>query len=746
MESLPEIGDVLDDTYELVGLLGRGGFGAVYRARQLHMDRDVALKLLIASGAKFDEMVKRFRREVMAIRNLTHPNTIRIYDFRDNPDGLLYYTMEALEGHTLEEELEHQGPISPRRLKPILHQVCKSLAEAHSYNIIHRDLKPSNIMLVDMHGETDFVKVLDFGIAKMLEGGGHDTDDELEELTSAGMLVGTIRYMAPEQIAEEELGPHTDLYTLGLITVEMLTGTSVFTGSGRWEVLQEQVSDEPIEIPSPVLTSGLGPLVARCLHKEPEGRFSSAEEAIEQLESVGSLSDEPLYVRGEFGEWVPRTRNKATVPAEQTVEHTPPADVHQTRKDEFDAEKTEVTPVPHGARAGDGDGVASTEPTQLEQIDIQQVHGEGDSGAPAQQSGTVSTPDDPESTLEMSAVPSEQQQTTEELDSLSTRITQNLDEVRGDATTQKMEETISAGSDARSPDPPPTPGVDPPVEARRDEVDETGPQPLESRLPEGLVDANRIDVPRGETTSIDRRMLLAATAGIGIVAIAAVLAWLVVGDEPEESGPSMETAEVATGETDPTPQPPQQDEPPPSIDVSDSQEFDVKLQDPSVDAELFVDGEPRGETPTTLQLGEDAAMLRVDAEGHESLRVELDVDDLPEEMTLELEPIDDGESEPATARRETDTGESTSASGSPAGAEEQRQETSAPKTDSSSPDVEESSEKPGRVEADDEERSEESEDDTSSGWIDVTGHDETAEESDTEDEEGEDEEAEVPLF
>ena len=303
MKSLPEIGDVVDDTYELVSILGSGGFGAVYRARQINMDRDVALKLLIASGPKFEEMVKRFRREVMAIRNLTHPNTVRIYDFRDDPEGLLYYTMEALDGKTLKQEVRQRGPLSPQRLHHVLLQVLKSLSEAHAQNIVHRDLKPANIMLVDMHGETDFVKVLDFGIAKLL----HE-DEDVEELTSAGILVGTLRYMAPEQIAGDDLGPYTDLYALGLIAVEMLTGASVFTGTGRWEVLQQQISDEPVRIPQAVLDTGLGPIIRRCLQKDRAKRYNGADEVIQALRSIDNsqLDAEPLYVSDGGEGWVPR--------------------------------------------------------------------------------------------------------------------------------------------------------------------------------------------------------------------------------------------------------------------------------------------------------------------------------------------------------------------------------------------------------------------------------------------------------
>ncbi|RAL24749.1 hypothetical protein DL240_00630 [Lujinxingia litoralis] len=303
MMNLPELGDVIDDTYEIRDILGKGGMGAVYLARQINMDRDVAMKILVASGPKFDEMVKRFRREVMAIRNLSHPNTVRIYDFRDDPEGLLYYTMEALKGETLKELMRREGPISPRRVKHVLRQILKSLSEAHSYGIVHRDLKPANIMLVDMHGETDFVKVLDFGIAKVFS----ENDDD-EELTSAGIVVGTLRYMAPEQIAEKTVGPPTDLYGLGLIAIEMLSGQSVFAGTGQWNLIHQQISDDPVPIPEPILRSAIGPVLRQCVEKPYEARFATADAMLKALDALSddALDTAPLFVASPSGEgWVP---------------------------------------------------------------------------------------------------------------------------------------------------------------------------------------------------------------------------------------------------------------------------------------------------------------------------------------------------------------------------------------------------------------------------------------------------------
>lgn len=284
MQGLPEIGDVLDGTYEIEALLGQGGFGAVYLARQMSMDRQVAIKVLVAHAMRVEEMIERFRREVLAVRDLSHPNTIRIYDFRDREDGLLYYVMEYIKGPTLKDVIK-EGPMPAERVIRIMKQILKSLSEAHSQNIVHRDLKPANIMLADLHGETDYVKVVDFGIAKIVNE-SEAGEDEADPLTSAGVLVGTLRYMAPEQITGQGIGPQSDLYAAALMGVEMLTGESVFAGTGRWEVLHKQISDEPVELTDEVINSELGPIFQKALEKQIDDRYKSSEEMLEALSEI----------------------------------------------------------------------------------------------------------------------------------------------------------------------------------------------------------------------------------------------------------------------------------------------------------------------------------------------------------------------------------------------------------------------------------------------------------------------------
>jgi serine/threonine protein kinase len=300
MTHLLKPGDVLDDAYEIIEFISKGGFGAVYRARQLSMDRDVAVKLLIPGAQPdFTGLIQRFHNEVKAVRNLRHPNTVQIYDFHETSDEQLYFTMEYLEGCSLSDLIKQGEAISPRRTANILSQVLKSLAEAHSMGIIHRDIKPANIMLVDMYGEEDFVKVLDFGIAKALQG---DEPAESEEpLTRTGFLVGTVRYMAPERIAGDPAGPYSDIYSLGLVAASLLIGQPILGNSSRLEAMQMQMGTKPLPIPESIKASPFGPLLDRALAKNPKDRFQSAEDMLQYVAALPAtaFSEHPIHITGE---------------------------------------------------------------------------------------------------------------------------------------------------------------------------------------------------------------------------------------------------------------------------------------------------------------------------------------------------------------------------------------------------------------------------------------------------------------
>src|SRR5688572_23444445 len=197
-------GAVVAGRYRVEELVGRGGFGMVFRATQLNLGRAVALKMLLPE-LLVGKSLERFYREAQLAQRLEHPNCIRVYDVGD-ADGYPYIACEFLRGRPLDELLHEQGPQPVPRVARIGIQVLKALMEAHSLGIVHRDIKPSNIMLCDYAGEPDFVKVLDFGIAKQL------SETDAPAITAFGGLVGTPAYMAPEQVKTGVVGPGTDLY------------------------------------------------------------------------------------------------------------------------------------------------------------------------------------------------------------------------------------------------------------------------------------------------------------------------------------------------------------------------------------------------------------------------------------------------------------------------------------------------------------------------------------------------------
>ncbi len=265
--------------------------GAEYAGLQLAVQRPVAIKVLKLGASDDDEVVRqlvgRFEREAVLTSRLEHPNTARLYDFGRIGEDVLFLVLELLKGRTLSEVVRHETPVDPRRAAHIGRQMCRSLAEAHARGIIHRDLKPANVFLCEVHGETDFVKVLDFGVARIVGG-----DATATTLTNTGAIVGTPRYMAPEQVLVQDLTPATDLYALGAIPYELLTGAPPFVADGIIALAFKHAHE-----PAPALPDHLGPewqdLVARLLAKEPAARPASAEvvaEALARLEAGGTAT------------------------------------------------------------------------------------------------------------------------------------------------------------------------------------------------------------------------------------------------------------------------------------------------------------------------------------------------------------------------------------------------------------------------------------------------------------------------
>lgn len=272
--------------YKIEGQLGIGGFGAVYRGQDIHMKRAVALKTLLPHLASVDGIEDRFLREATLASGLNSPHTIKFFDFGKTDDGALYIAMELLNGQELEDVLQKEGPVTPEVAVSMTLEILDSLAEAHHQNIVHRDLKPSNIFLSKVGRRTDFIKVLDFGIAKAI---GDESNENQKKLTATGQTLGTPYYMAPEQILQQQdmqIGPHTDLYALGLIIIEMLTGSVAVDGNSPIEIVMVHASPNPIGIPQWIEESPLGPIVRKAIEKHPSSRYASAEEMIADLEQA----------------------------------------------------------------------------------------------------------------------------------------------------------------------------------------------------------------------------------------------------------------------------------------------------------------------------------------------------------------------------------------------------------------------------------------------------------------------------
>jgi len=273
----PMLGQTLGGKYKVVRLLGEGGMGAVYEGEQTlgTTKRKVAVKTLHPHLSRDEKIKARFEREVGTIAELEHPNTIQVYDFGANPEGILYIVMEFLQGKSLADQLEKNGPMDPERVKRIMEQICGSLAEAHGRGIVHRDLKPDNVVLVERAGKKDFVKVLDFGIAKRSK----EEDKNEQKLTQQGMVLGTPPYMSPEQFTGKPIDARSDIYSLAVMAYEMLTGKLPFKADTAWEWATQHMTQNPIPIES--LAEGMRapePMraaIRKALAKNPDDRFQT---------------------------------------------------------------------------------------------------------------------------------------------------------------------------------------------------------------------------------------------------------------------------------------------------------------------------------------------------------------------------------------------------------------------------------------------------------------------------------------
>ncbi len=247
--------------------------GVVYKARQVSIDRIVAIKMLNQQMARDPKWVARFNQEAKACSRLQHPNTIRMFEFGQTKAGQLFMSMEFLDGPSLQEAIVAGAPMAPVRVLKILIQCCASLAEAHGYGIVHRDIKPDNVFLLNMAGSPDFVKLLDFSVAKLLQ----DNDGMR---TQAGVVFGTPQYMSPEQGRGAPLDARSDLYALGILAYEMLTGKVPFNDHNPMLVLQMHLRQPVPPLPSTV-PKVLADIVMQALDKNPHRRSQSATEMMQ---------------------------------------------------------------------------------------------------------------------------------------------------------------------------------------------------------------------------------------------------------------------------------------------------------------------------------------------------------------------------------------------------------------------------------------------------------------------------------
>jgi serine/threonine-protein kinase len=262
--------------YTLGDKIGAGGMGTVYRAQHALLRRPAAIKVLPPDRVG-KEQIARFELEVRHMSELTHANTVAIFDFGHTPDGLFYYVMEYLDGIDLEKLVRRYGPQPPARVIRVLAQVCRALQEAHDHGIVHRDIKPANIILCERGGDPDVAKVVDYGLVKEIDG---------DVGVSQQVVLGTPDYIAPEAVTGDPIGPRSDLYAVGAVGYYLLTAKRVFSGKTSLDVCIQHVTQEPVppshasEIAVP---AELEALVMRCLAKKPDDRPASASALADSL-------------------------------------------------------------------------------------------------------------------------------------------------------------------------------------------------------------------------------------------------------------------------------------------------------------------------------------------------------------------------------------------------------------------------------------------------------------------------------
>jgi serine/threonine protein kinase len=329
----PLMGKVVAKKFKIEKLLGVGGMGKVYKARQLSLDKAVVVKVLHDHFREDPQLVQRFQREAKAASRLNHPNSIQIIDFGQDDSGVVFMAMEYLQGQDLFALIKKEGPLAPERIARVMIQACSALAEAHEQNVIHRDLKPENIMVEDRRGQKDFVKVLDFGIAKI-----QDPGEGQQALTQAGMVCGTPEYMSPEQARGLQLDPRSDIYALGVVMYQLALGELPFQADTPIGIVTKHILEKPVpprqRAPQLNIPEELEQIILKAMEKEPDKRFATTSDLADALEAF-------VRTRAGFGN-VPSTNSGSGRPVAEATQSNPQAQ-------QAGSVATHTAPTPFGA-------------------------------------------------------------------------------------------------------------------------------------------------------------------------------------------------------------------------------------------------------------------------------------------------------------------------------------------------------------------------------------------------------------
>ncbi len=299
--------------YKLIGVLGRGGMGKVYLGEHIAIRKRVAIKILHQAYCERPALVKRFLIEARAATSIAHENVIEITDFGETDSGAAFFVMELLEGEELGHLLRRERVLPWAKTSRILFQICRALEAAHENGIVHRDMKPANCFLIQRSGIDDFVKLLDFGIAKIVEG---EDPDSIGGLTEAGAVIGTPEFMAPEQIQGAPVDKRMDIYAVGCIAYRMLTGHLPFRDTTSYGTMTLQVHADPVPLrdraPEANIPEAVEALVLRALEKNPAARFQSMAEMLAAIDEICSVE---AALNAEASQMLPVRTTSTSIPA-----------------------------------------------------------------------------------------------------------------------------------------------------------------------------------------------------------------------------------------------------------------------------------------------------------------------------------------------------------------------------------------------------------------------------------------------